>query len=54
MNWQASRVSEARRLRDQRLRDMPLAVEKVRGANAGDWIGMVFVAAVFVGGVCLF
>jgi len=52
MNWQASRVSEARRVRDQRLRDMPLVVEKVRGANWGDvfcWLVVIaFVGALMV------
>lgn len=48
MIHQASRVSEARRVRDQRLQGLPLVVDTVRHTRPSDWIGGLFVVAVFV------
>ncbi len=43
MNWQATRNAEPIRIRDQRIRNLPLWVETTRRARAGDWAaGLIF------------
>lgn len=43
MNWQATRNAEPIRIRDQRIRNLPLVVGKIRGTNVGDWLwGLTF------------
>lgn len=48
MIHQASRVSEARRVRDQRLQGLPLVADTVRHTRPADWIGGLFAVAVVV------
>lgn len=48
MIHQANRVSEARRIMDQRLQGLPLVVDTVSRAPLSAWVGGVFVVAVFV------
>lgn len=48
MNWQATRNAEPIRIRDQRIRNLPLWVETTRRARPSDWAAGIIVMAMFV------